>query len=124
MPALSAERDGIHFAVFRMLFGCLLALFFTPVFTAVPALATAPALIAVGALMMQATGEVDWRRTDEAVPAFLTIAAMPFTFSIANGIALGIVTFVAIRVLAGRPREVSGLLWVVAALVAAWYAFV
>ncbi len=88
----------------------LLALFFTPLLVAVPAAATAPALVAVGALMLQGAREVDWKRADEAVPAFVTMVAMPLTYSIANGISLGIVSFVAIKALAGRLREAHPIL--------------
>ena len=112
-------RTGLTAVVVAVLF--LLALFFTPVFTAVPAAATAPALIVVGALMMRGAGAIDWQRLEEAIPAFLTIAAMPFTYSIANGIALGIVSYVLVKVLSGRPREVHGLMYVLAVLLALYY---
>ena len=84
----------------------LAALVFAPIFVAVPAAATAPALVVVGALMMRGAIEIEWKRLDEAIPGFLCLAAMPFTFSIANGLAFGIVSWVAIRVLSGRAREV------------------
>lgn len=99
----------------------LLSLFFTPLFTAVPAAATAPALIIVGALMMQGVGQIRWRQYDQAIPAFLTITAMPFTYSIANGIALGIVSYVIIKLLSGRSGEVHLLMYILALLLALYY---
>ena len=70
-------RTGLTAVIVAVLF--VVALFFTPVFAAVPAAATAPALLAVGALMMHGARDIDWSRFDEALPAFLTIAVMPFT---------------------------------------------
>jgi AGZA family xanthine/uracil permease-like MFS transporter len=112
-------RTGLTAVVVAVLF--LLSLFLTPLLVAVPSAATAPALILVGALMMRGARDLDWSRTDEAVPAFLTLAAMPFTYSIANGISLGIVSHVLIRVLRGRFREVHPLMVVLAALLIAFY---
>ncbi len=113
-------RTGLTSVVTGGLF--LLSLFLTPLFTSVPAFATAPALIVVGALMMQGARDLDWSQIDEAVPAFLTVAAMPFTYSIANGISLGIVSYVLIKVLRGRPRDVHPLMYVLAALLVVFYA--
>jgi len=104
--------------------GCfLLALFITPVLVAVPAAATAPALILVGAIMMQSVKDIDWGRTEDSVPAFLTLALMPLTYSIATGISFGILAWVLIKLLRGRAREVPPLLWVLAVLLASFYAF-
>jgi len=115
-------RTGLTAVTVAVLF--LLALFVAPLFTAVPAFATAPALVAVGALMMRGAGELDWGRIDTALPAFLTIAAMPFTYSIANGIALGLVAYVTVQALVGRWREVPPLLYGMAALLVLYYATV
>ncbi len=115
-------RTGLTAVVTALLF--LAALFFIPVITAVPAVATAPALVVVGALMMQGARELPWGRLDDALPAFLTIAAMPFTYSIANGIALGIVSYVLLKLFVGKARQVHGLLYVLAALLALYYGFV
>lgn len=114
-------RTGLTAVVVAGLF--LLSLVLAPLFTAIPAFATAPALIVVGSLMMRPIRELDWTRIDTSIPAFLTITAMPFTYSIANGIALGIVTFVVIRVLLGRWRDIHPILYLLAALLAAYYAF-
>jgi AGZA family xanthine/uracil permease-like MFS transporter len=83
------------------------ALVFAPLFAAVPSLATAPVLVAVGALMMRAVADIDWKRLDEAVPAFLTIAVMPLSFSIAHGLVAGMASWVAMKLLLGRRREVD-----------------
>jgi AGZA family xanthine/uracil permease-like MFS transporter len=106
-------RTGLTAVTVAALF--LASLVFAPIFVAVPAAATAPALVVVGALMMRGAGGIEWSRYEEALPGFLTMVAMPFTFSIANGLALGIVSWVAIRLLSGRWREVRPALWVLAA---------
>ena len=115
-------RTGLTTLVVAALF--LLALFVTPLVTAVPAAATAPALIVVGAMMMGSVRDVEWSRIDEALPAFLTIAAMPLTYSIANGIVFGIVTYVVIKLFSGRRREVHTILYVLAGLLILYFAFV
>ena len=84
--------------------------------------ATAPALIVVGALMMRGARELDWSQIDEAVPAFLTVATMPFTYSIANGISIGIVSYVLIKALRGRFRDVHPVMYVLAGLLILFYA--
>ncbi len=99
------------------------ALFVTPLLVAIPTAATAPALVIVGALMMAGARDLEWDRADEAVPAFLTVVGMPFTASIANGIAFGILAWVAIRLLTGRWREIHPLMGGLAVLLAAYYAF-
>jgi AGZA family xanthine/uracil permease-like MFS transporter len=113
-------RTGLTAAVVSTLF--LLSLFFTPVFIAIPAFATAPALLVVGALMMRAAGELEWGQTADALPAFVTLVTMPLTYSIANGISFGIITWVALRVLRGRFSEVHPVLYVLTALLVAFYA--
>jgi AGZA family xanthine/uracil permease-like MFS transporter len=114
-------RTGLTAVAVASLF--MLSLFFTPLLVAVPAIATAPALILVGALMMRGSKDLDWTAPDQAVPALLTIAGMPFTYSIANGITLGLVSFVLIRVISGRYREVHPLLYLLSGLLIAFYAF-
>jgi AGZA family xanthine/uracil permease-like MFS transporter len=114
-------RSGLTAVVVAICF--LLALFFTPVLAAVPAAATAPALILVGAIMMQSVKDVDWGRTEESIPAFLTLSLMPLTYSIANGIIFGILSWVLIKLLRGRAGEVPPLLWALAAMLGAFYAF-
>ncbi len=112
-------RTGLTAVVVALLF--LLSLFLAPFFTAVPAVATAPALILVGVFMMQGLTELNWRKYDEAIPAFLTLTIMPFTYSIANGIAFGLITYVLLQVLSGRARAVHPLLHVLAVLLLLYY---
>ena len=97
------------------------SLFFVPLVVTVPALASAPALIVVGALMMRGARELDWARIDVALLAFLTVAAMPFTYSLANGISSGIASWVWIQVLAGRGRDVHPVMFVLCGLVMLFY---
>ena len=120
--AFHHQRTGLTAVVVAVLF--VGALFFTPVITAVPVAATAPALVIVGALMMKGTRNIPWDRHDEAIPAFLTMVAMPLTYSIATGIALGIVSYVLIKLLAGKAREVHGLMYVLAVLLVLYYGVV
>jgi AGZA family xanthine/uracil permease-like MFS transporter len=114
-------RTGLTAVVTAVLF--LLAVVLTPLFVAVPTVATAPALIVVGALMVGGLRDLEWGRPEEAIPAFLTVGGMAFTYSIANGIALGIVSWVALRLATGRGREVPALLALLTALLLAFYAW-
>ncbi|MBM3735952.1 MAG: NCS2 family permease [Acidobacteria bacterium] len=114
---VAGGRSGVTAIVTGLLF--LVSLVAAPLVGVVPAAATAPALVLVGAAMMSHTAEVRWGDPLDAIPAFLTIAAIPLTFSIANGLALGFVSFALLRLLSGRGREVSWIVWVlVAAFVA------
>ncbi|RAJ11023.1 AGZA family xanthine/uracil permease-like MFS transporter [Chitinophaga skermanii] len=90
----------------------LLALFFAPLFAMIPAAATAPALIIVGMLMMSAVTEIKFDDITEALPAFLTIAMMPYTYSIAHGIVFGMLSYVLLKVLTGRVKEISTIMYV------------
>jgi AGZA family xanthine/uracil permease-like MFS transporter len=114
-------RTGLTAVVVSAMF--VAALFFTPLFTAVPAMATAPALIVVGALMMTGARDLDWTRMDDAIPAFLTIVAMPFTYSIAHGITLGIISYVLLRVVTLRLREINPVMGGLTVLLLLYYAF-
>jgi AGZA family xanthine/uracil permease-like MFS transporter len=114
-------RTGLTALVVAALF--IAALFVTPLLAAMPAVATAPALILVGALMLEGAREIEWSRADDALPAFLTIAAMPLTYSIANGIALGLVSYTVVKLLAGKPREVHPVLYGLTVLLALYYGF-
>src|SRR5699024_8119215 len=93
----------------------LVAMFFTPLYEVVPVEAAAPALIVVGALMMSQIVQIDFSRFAVALPAFLTIVTMPFTYSIANGIGVGFIACVVLASATGKARSVHPLLWVVAA---------
>ncbi|MFD5320427.1 NCS2 family permease [Streptomyces sp. NPDC127098] len=99
-----------------------LALFFSPLAAVVPSQAAAPALVAVGFLMMLQVGAINWTDHTLAIPAFVTIVVMPFTYSITNGIGAGFVAYVVMKVVTGRTREVNWLVWITAALFAVYFA--
>ncbi|MEI5523244.1 NCS2 family permease [Streptomyces brasiliscabiei] len=99
-----------------------IALFLTPLLTIVPMQAAAPALVAVGFLMMTQVKNIDWDRYDIAIPAFLTIAVMPFTYSITNGIGAGFLAFVLIKTVLGKAKEIHWLLWGTSALFLVYFA--
>ncbi len=92
----------------------LLSLFFSPIFLTIPSFATAPALIVVGFLMMQQVVKLDWSEALEAIPAFIAIMAMPFLYSISEGISLGIISYVILHLLAGKTKKISPLMYVLA----------
>ena len=94
----------------------LVAMFFSPVASLVPSCATSAALIYVGILMMDCTKRINWQNTEEAVPAFLTLAIMPMTYNISYGIAFGVISHVLIQVFAGKRKQVNGGTWVIAGL--------
>jgi AGZA family xanthine/uracil permease-like MFS transporter len=100
--------------VVGILFLC--TLFLAPLVQAIPAAATAPALILVGAMMMGALAEVEWADPITAIPAFLTLITIPLTFSIANGLAFGITSHAALTLISGRARPKDWLLFVLAVL--------
>jgi AGZA family xanthine/uracil permease-like MFS transporter len=109
-------RTGLTTVVVSALF--LLALFFTPLILAIPAAATAPALVIVGVFMMQSVTEIDWKDFAVAVPAALTILTMPLTFSISEGIAVGFFVYVLLMLGLGRARQVSWLAYALGAMFA------
>lgn len=93
-----------------------IALFFAPLFTMVPSAATTPALVIVGLFMMTTVKEIDFEDMTEAIPAFLTIAMMPFAYSIAEGIVFGMVSYVIIKVLTGKHKDVSIIMYILSFL--------
>ncbi|MEU4834444.1 NCS2 family permease [Streptosporangium sp. NPDC023615] len=113
-------RTGLASVVTGVLF--LLAIFISPLVAVVPYEAAAPALVVVGFLMMTAIREIDFSDYGIAIPAFLTIVLMPFTYSIATGIGAGFVTYVLIKAVTGRAREVHPLMWIVAGLFVIYFA--
>ncbi len=113
-------RTGLASVVTGLLF--LVAIFFTPLVEVVPYEAAAPALVLVGFLMMTAVRDIDWNDYEIAIPAFLTIVIMPFTYSISNGIGAGFITYVLIKVVRGKARQVHPLLWAVAILFVLYFA--
>lgn len=113
-------RTGFANVVTGLLFAA--ALFLTPVATMVPSQAATPALIAVGFLILShSIKDIDWADYTIAIPAFVTMLMMPFTYSITNGIGMGFLTFVVLRLAAGRAREVPVALYVVAAVFGFYY---
>jgi AGZA family xanthine/uracil permease-like MFS transporter len=113
-------RTGLANVVTGVLF--LLAMFFTPLYSVVPIEAAAPALVVVGALIMRQITEVDLTEFRVALPVFLTIVVMPFTYSIANGIGAGFVSWVLLAAATGRARTVHPLMWVVSVAFVAYFA--
>ncbi len=114
-------RTGLTALVVAGLF--LLAIFFSPLAGSVPAYATAPALLYVACLMVREFEEITWGDVTESAPAVLTALMMPFTYSIANGLAFGFVSYALIKLLTGRAREVHLATWVVAGLFVIRFAF-
>ncbi|AHF07733.1 NCS2 family permease [Desulfitobacterium metallireducens] len=108
-------RTGLTSVTTGVLF--LLALVLAPIFIIIPDAATAPALITVGLLMMSGIKEIDFDDFTEALPAFLTIIMMPFTYSIANGVSAGIVFYTFLKVVTGKFKEIHWMMWILTALV-------
>jgi len=105
-------RTGLTAVTVALLF--LAALFIAPLAGVVPAYATAPALFFVACLMLRELAEINWAETTESVPAVVTALVMPFTYSIANGLALGFISYAALKLLTGKYKEVSAMIWCVA----------
>lgn len=113
-------RTGLAVIVTGVLL--LVTAFLTPLTGIVPQQAAAPALVVVGFLMMTQAREIPWDDWSVAIPAYLAIALMPFTYSITDGIGAAVIAFVAIRLVLGRPREVHPLMYVVSLLFVAYFA--
>ena len=109
-------RTGLTAVVIAAMF--LVSLFFLPVVSAIPAYATAPALLFVACMMARGLAELNWDDITDTAPAVVTAIAMPLTYSIADGMGLGFITYVAGKTLAGRAREVHIAVWLIAALFA------
>jgi AGZA family xanthine/uracil permease-like MFS transporter len=107
-------RTGVTAIVTGLLF--IVALFLAPLAGAIPAAATAPALILVGSLMAGVVAEIDWKDPEVAVPAFLTMMTIPLTYSIANGLAFGFTAFTLMKVFRGKFRQVNWLMYLLTAL--------
>ena len=101
-----------------------LALFFSPLFLAIPGAATAPALIIVGVMMMPSVKRIHWEDYCKAIPAFLTIIMMPLAYSISDGILIGVISYVLCHAVAGKFKEISITMWVLAALFVCKYIFI
>ncbi|RLV47513.1 NCS2 family permease [Nocardioides mangrovicus] len=113
-------RTGLASVVTGVLF--LLSMVFAPLVEVIPSEAAVPALVLVGFLMMQQVGGISWDDVDIAIPAFLTIVLMPFTYSISVGIGAGFVSYALIKLVRGRTAGVHPLLWVVSALFVVYFA--
>jgi AGZA family xanthine/uracil permease-like MFS transporter len=114
-------RTGLTSVVVGLLF--LAAIFVAPLVALIPTAATAPALVLVGALMVGALTEVEWADPVVAIPAFLTLIAIPLTYSIANGLAFGIISYALLTLLTGRGRVKEWLVYVLAALFIARFVY-
>jgi len=114
-------RTGLTSVVVGILFLC--TLFVAPLVQVIPAAATAPALILVGALMISAIAEVDWADPAVAIPAFLTVITIPLTYSIANGLAFGITSYAVLTLLTGRARPKDWLMYLLAVLFVARFIY-
>ena len=114
-------RTGLTSIVSGALF--LLALFFSPIFLAIPSFATAPALVVVGFFMMQQVAKIAWNDMLEAIPAFICIFSMPFMYSISEGIAFGVISYVVLHAAAGKAKKITPLMWVLAVLFILKYIF-
>lgn len=115
-------RTGLTAITVGVLF--LVAMFFWPIFSAIPGFATSPALVVVGYLMMKHVVDIPWDDATEGIPAFLAILAMPFFYSISEGIAFGIISYVAINLFSGNGKKVTPTLFVIALLFIAKYLFI
>ena len=102
----------------------ILALFFSPIFLAIPSAATAPALIIVGVLMMPSVKTIHWDDYSKAIPAFVTIIMMPLAYSISDGILLGVISYVLCHALSGQFKKISITMWVLAAIFICKYIFI
>ena len=114
-------RTGLASVVTGFLF--LLAIFFAPIFTAIPGFATAPALLFVGFLMITAVTQIDFDDLTEAVPAYLCLLAMPLLYSISEGIAVGVISYVIINAVCGKAKKITPLMYILAVLFVCKYIF-
>lgn len=107
-------RTGMTAVTVAVLF--FASLFFAPLAGVVPPYATAPALLYVACLMLRELAHLDWDDATESVPAALTTLIMPFTYSIANGVAFGFISYAVLKLLTGRAKQVKGIVWIIAAI--------
>ena len=117
----AGARTGLASVVTGLLF--LVAILFAPIFTAIPGFATAPALIFVGFLMVSSVVKIDFDDLAEAIPAYLCMIAMPLAYSISEGIAIGVISYVIIHVCCGKAKKVTPLMYILAVLFVCKYIF-
>ena len=118
----SGGRTGLTALTVAAFFA--LALFFSPIFLAIPGAATAPALVIVGVMMMGPVVKIDWDDFSESIPAFITVLMMPVAYSISDGILIGVISYVVLNALAGKFKKISPTMWVLAALFICKYIFI
>ena len=123
VEASTGIAEGGRTGMAAMVTGALffLSMFLSPIAKLVPGCATAAALIYVGIMMMNCARSIDWLKTEDAVPAFLTLAIMPMTYNISYGIAFGVISYTLISVFTGKARNVKAGTWVIAALFAVMF---
>ncbi len=107
-------RTGLTGIISAILFG--LSLLLSPIFLAIPSFATAPALVIVGFLMLTSVTKIDFTDYTEAIPAFIAIIAMPFMYSISEGIAMGVISYVVLKLASGKAKDITVLMYVLAVL--------
>jgi AGZA family xanthine/uracil permease-like MFS transporter len=117
----AGARTGLASVVTGLLF--LVAILFAPIFTAIPGFATAPALIFVGFLMVSAIVKIDFDDLCDAIPAYLCLLAMPLMYSIAEGIAIGVISYVIINLICGKSKKITPLMYILAVLFICKYIF-
>src|SRR3954451_9948958 len=124
IESASGVADGARTGLASVATGALflVAMFLSPLVQVVPSEAAAPALVIVGALMMSQIRYLVWDDLSLVIPAFLTIALMPFTYSITNGIGAGVISYVVLRTAVGRRRDIHPLMWVIAVLFVVYFA--
>ena len=103
-------RTGLTSFVIALCFAA--ALFFSPLFLAIPGAATGPVLFIVGVMMMSPVKDIDWSDYSESIPAFVTMLLMPLAYSISDGIMLGMISFVLLNALSGKFRKISVMMWI------------
>ncbi|MER6844899.1 NCS2 family permease [Streptomyces platensis] len=112
-------RTGLSSVITGLFFAA--CLFFTPLTQLVPAQVASAALVVIGSMMMSAAGQVDWRDRSVSIPVFLTVALMPFTYSITAGVGAGVISYAAIKAAQGKWREVGGFMWVLTAVFVVYF---
>lgn len=117
----SGGRTGLTAVVVAILFLC--CLIFSPLAQSIPAFAVAPALLFIAILMIQGILNIDWQDMTEALPAFLTMVFMPLTYSVANGIAIGFISYAVIKLFTGQHKQVPVVVWIIAVLWAFKFAY-
>lgn len=117
---MAGGRTGLTAVTSAALFA--LAILFAPIFLAIPGFATAPALVIVGYMMLSSCVDVNWKDAGEAVPAFLAVAAMPFCYSISDGIMFGVISYTVINALAGNFKRIHWIMYILTVIFIAKYA--